>query len=317
MRERCALQPLLCNSLIDVYELLMQLRGRDDGTVKIRGYKVPLVMVEKAFTDQPAVSVCVILPVPVPDQTSTDYLIAYVVPSDASRVVNADATEIFESEVLDAATRNLPTYMAPRFVFALPKLPLRPGNGKLDVKALPRPPAEMTSSTSAGPDKMISTEELSAIKGGVKKVIAIVSSLLDIDAREVTADDNFFSLGGHSLLAAQLAIELTKHFGHHHPDGWSITAVEIFQYPTPRLMADACMPTEPNNEMMFAEIERPLGAEVVDNNRVAVVGLAGIFPGAPDIATFWKNICDGVDSLTTFSADILRSKGVPEHVLGE
>lgn len=43
----------------------LQLRGRDDGTVKIRGYKVPLVMVEKAFTDLEAVSGCVILPVSV------------------------------------------------------------------------------------------------------------------------------------------------------------------------------------------------------------------------------------------------------------
>ena len=43
----------------------LQLRGRDDGTVKIRGYKVPLVMVEKAFTDLDAVSGCVILPVSV------------------------------------------------------------------------------------------------------------------------------------------------------------------------------------------------------------------------------------------------------------
>src|SRR5690606_30853536 len=31
---------------------------------------------------------------------------------------------------------------------------------------------------------------------------------------------------------------------------------------------------------------------------VAVVGVAGIFPGARDAATFWRNVVDGVDSIT-------------------
>ena len=30
--------------------------------------------------------------------------------------------------------------------------------------------------------------------------------------------------------------------------------------------------------------------------RVAIVGIGGIFPGAPDLGTFWNNISNGIDS---------------------
>ena len=38
---------------------------------------------------------------------------------------------------------------------------------------------------------------------------------------------------------------------------------------------------------------------------VAIVGFAGRFPGAPDVATFWRNVCDGVESISTFAEDDL------------
>ncbi|MEO0398641.1 MAG: type I polyketide synthase [Pseudomonadota bacterium] len=39
---------------------------------------------------------------------------------------------------------------------------------------------------------------------------------------------------------------------------------------------------------------------------VAIVGMAGRFPGAPDVATFWENIKAGRDSVTRFSPDALE-----------
>lgn len=47
--------------------------------------------------------------------------------------------------------------------------------------------------------------------------------------------------------------------------------------------------------------------------RVAIVGLAGRFPGAPDIETFWGNLVNGVESLTYLEDEGLRAVGVPEH----
>ena len=43
---------------------------------------------------------------------------------------------------------------------------------------------------------------------------------------------------------------------------------------------------------------------------VAVVGLACRVPGAPDAETFWRNLCDGVESISRFSETELLAAGV-------
>ena len=51
---------------------------------------------------------------------------------------------------------------------------------------------------------------------------------------------------------------------------------------------------------------------------IAIVGCAGRFPGAGDVAAFWKNLCDAVESIRTFDEDELEdacaSRGRPEYV---
>ena len=48
---------------------------------------------------------------------------------------------------------------------------------------------------------------------------------------------------------------------------------------------------------------------------IAIVGLAGRFPGADDIATFWRNLRDGVESIRPLSEEELREAGVPAEAL--
>lgn len=48
---------------------------------------------------------------------------------------------------------------------------------------------------------------------------------------------------------------------------------------------------------------------------IAIVGLAGRFPGAPDVETFWLNIRDGVESVQHYTDTELRERGVPENLL--
>jgi len=47
---------------------------------------------------------------------------------------------------------------------------------------------------------------------------------------------------------------------------------------------------------------------------IAIVGMACRFPGAPDPAAFWRNLCDGVESVRFFSEDELRAAGVDPAV---
>ena len=44
--------------------------------------------------------------------------------------------------------------------------------------------------------------------------------------------------------------------------------------------------------------------------RVAVIGVAGRFPGAPDVETFWSNLRNGVESVTYLTEDELLAAGV-------
>lgn len=50
-------------------------------------------------------------------------------------------------------------------------------------------------------------------------------------------------------------------------------------------------------------------------NDVAVIGMRGRFPGAPDLDTFWSRLRAGDELLTTYTDDQLVAAGVPEQVL--
>ncbi|HEV7786839.1 MAG TPA: polyketide synthase, partial [Thermoanaerobaculia bacterium] len=51
-------------------------------------------------------------------------------------------------------------------------------------------------------------------------------------------------------------------------------------------------------------------------NEIAVIGLAGRFPGAPSVAELWSNLCAGVESISFFSEEELAEAGVPADLVG-
>ncbi|MCU0681993.1 MAG: SDR family NAD(P)-dependent oxidoreductase [Polyangiaceae bacterium] len=52
-----------------------------------------------------------------------------------------------------------------------------------------------------------------------------------------------------------------------------------------------------------------------DELAVAIVGMAGRFPGAPDVEAFWRNVRAGVESITFFSDEELLARGVDPAAL--
>src|SRR5262245_35209806 len=50
---------------------------------------------------------------------------------------------------------------------------------------------------------------------------------------------------------------------------------------------------------------------------VAIVGIACRFPGAADHSAFWRNLCEGVESISALSDDDLVSAGVPAGLLSD
>jgi len=52
-------------------------------------------------------------------------------------------------------------------------------------------------------------------------------------------------------------------------------------------------------------------------NSIAIVGLAIRAPGAPDAATFFSNLREGVDSISRFTREQQESRGVPREILDD
>jgi acyl transferase domain-containing protein len=48
---------------------------------------------------------------------------------------------------------------------------------------------------------------------------------------------------------------------------------------------------------------------------IAIIGMAGRFPQAPDLRAFWRNLCDGVESISFFSDDELAQAGISQAEL--
>lgn len=48
---------------------------------------------------------------------------------------------------------------------------------------------------------------------------------------------------------------------------------------------------------------------------IAVIGLAARFPGAPDADAFWRNLCEGVESIAFFDAEAAAACGVDRELL--
>jgi acyl transferase domain-containing protein len=64
------------------------------------------------------------------------------------------------------------------------------------------------------------------------------------------------------------------------------------------------------NDMLDAD-----GAADENGFEVAVIGMAGRFPGATNVNQFWENLCNGVESISTFTDDEVLASGLDPDLL--
>lgn len=58
-------------------------------------------------------------------------------------------------------------------------------------------------------------------------------------------------------------------------------------------------------------------APLSGSNRVAVIGMAGRLPGAPDLDAFWRNLREGVEAVRDLSSSELRASGIPDALISD
>jgi amino acid adenylation domain-containing protein len=168
----------------------LELAGRADRQIKIRGYRVESGDVESALRDQDDIAQAVVTR---RGDGADVRLVAYLVTRSG-----ADSPP---ATLRDDLRQVLPDYMIPSAFVVVPALPLT-RNGKIDYRALPEPNWGKAS-----------TEESVAPRTPVESRLAgMVAELLTLPA-PVGVTDNFFALGGHSLTATKLMAQIRIVYG--------------------------------------------------------------------------------------------------------
>jgi len=245
--------------------------GRTDDQVKIRGNRVELGELEVVLKRLPLLRESAV--VARPDASGQKQVVAYLVATDQPD----------DAAVRQALTLALPDYMQPAALVWLPALP-RTVSDKVDKKALPDP--VRLRPTSAGPYRRPAA-------GPAALVATHWQQWLQLE--EVGADDNFFELGGNSLLA-QKTVALLKQHGH------ALPITRLYQHPTAAGIANLLVGAGSSQPAPRLQLAPEAAAAPITSGDVAVVGMAGRFPGAASVAELWEVLREGRETIQFFSA---------------
>lgn len=166
-------------------DLTIQLHGRRDQQIKVRGFRIELAEIEAELLRLPHVAQALVLP----GAKAQEGLLAFVVPRQAP---SADLLESLRSEL----TLRLPSVMVPQQMQLIDSFP-RLANGKIDRKALQQRVAVSTDDAGAAPRDAL--EQLLAAR---------MAQLLGVECLGI--DQDFFAAGGHSLLVIKLVAGIRK-----------------------------------------------------------------------------------------------------------
>ncbi|MDB6024686.1 MAG: amino acid adenylation enzyme/thioester reductase family protein [Verrucomicrobiales bacterium] len=262
--------------------------GRKDNQVKVRGYRIELGEIESVLAQHPDVQQNVV--VAREDVPGEKRLVAYIVPAEKPATPEELRRWLLES---------LPEYMLPSAFVQLEVFPLTP-NGKVDRRALPAPDVARPELAATYEAPRTETEQI---------IVRIWQEVLNLE--KIGIHDNFFELGGYSLLLVKVHSRLREAFSK------PILMVEMFRYPTVDALAgffSESIKPKPITQRVLDLRRNPDGPST-SHERIAVIGLAGRFPGAKNVDEFWQNLRDGIESITHYTDDELLARGVSPEKL--
>jgi amino acid adenylation domain-containing protein len=261
--------------------------GRRDTQVKIRGNRVELGEIEVLINQLNDIQQAIV--VAREDVPGQKRLVAYLV----------SAKDKIETDyVRKSIEQQLPDFMHPSAYVWLKELP-KTTSGKVDRKNLPkpdfkRPELDVLYKAAATPVE--------------KNVTGIWMDLLLLD--KIGVDDNFFQLGGNSLLALKSVAALKQQFG------YEVPITKLYQFPTVSGIAGLisgvtkAAPVSANKK----------NKDRAQNRDIAIIGMAGRFPGANTIDEFWDMLAGGREGISFFSDNELdpsipqKTKNDPSYV---
>lgn len=262
--------------------------GRVDNQVKVRGFRIELGEIEAILSQKAEIRESVVVAREL--YSGEIALVAYIIPELREKHESITAGNL--REYLKA---RLPFYMVPSFFVNIDSFPMTP-NGKIDRKSLPAP-KDMSFKRSS--------DYLEA-SSHIQKIITKIWKDVLVQDR-IGINDNFFDLGGHSLLLAKVRSKIEKTLNVH------ISMMDLFKYPTISSLADFL--EDKDNKTKKTEPRDEIQKRDSKSNDIAIIGLSARIPGAKNIDEFWKNLCGGVESITTLSDQDIIEEGIDPEIL--
>ncbi|WP_133134280.1 non-ribosomal peptide synthetase, partial [Legionella santicrucis] len=213
-----------------------------------------------------------------------------VIELEQNLVAYFTATELMVEADLHAFLKEqLPDYMLPQSYMQLDQFPLTV-NGKLDRKALPKP--NLTRRTHYALPTTAQEKLLAALWEEV------------LGVSKVGVADNFFDLGGHSISLIKLFSKLPEAIKA------QITVLDLFKFPSISALLGH-LAADKHSEGMGQKKILPSFKQ----DDIAIIGMAGRFPGADDLETFWSNLQSGKEGITYYSREELLEQGLDPSVV--
>lgn len=186
--------------------------GRKDQQVKINGYRIELGEIESVMRNLPGIAEAVVI---ARKQPSPQLLAWFVL---------APGSNLTPEEVNQQLAEQLPHYMVPGAMMAIPAIPLTVSR-KVDYRALPEPALIEQNTPFRTPSTPLESQ-----------LLVLFNRLLNSNAG---IDDHFYRLGGNSILAIKLCHEINKQLG------VNVSALTLHQYPTVATLSSYIAQQEP------------------------------------------------------------------------
>lgn len=264
----------------------LEISGRLDTQVKVRGYRIELEEIEKKVLEYNAIGLVAVTAYD--DDNNAKQLAVFF-------TVKHGVSNFKLSEFKDWLKSHLPHYMIPTSFNQLLEMPVLP-SGKVNKKDLPVPGVGDRSAEKQESSNMSKVDLKSLLLKLWKEALCI---------EDIKFDDNFFDLGGNSLRFIELNNKLTKELG------FSIPLLQLFQFPTINSFAKNILESHPTFNQVKNEIQEKPKFRKED---IAVIGMAGKFPEAQDIEEFWNNLIVGKECISEFTEEELLESGISPEI---
>jgi myxalamid-type polyketide synthase MxaB len=141
-----------------------------------------------------------------------------------------------------------------------------------------------------------------------QQIAHIWQDVLSIE--HISLQDNFFELGGDSISLVQALERLNETLG------VNLTLVDLFKYPSIEALVQQLSGEDKSESPSEKGVARAHARRQQQHRSqdIAVIGMSCRFPGADDLDTFWKNLAQGVESITFFGDKELKQSGFDASV---